>query len=70
MAAAPVNHAKAAPFAVPSGQSNKDTTAAIGGNQVVVVKIDLEGTAAQIAADYATLAAVSLTSSSRINFGK
>lgn len=64
-AAAPANDS--APFAALPGETNLDATTPLDGFVTVVVTVELTGSTAQVAADYATLAAVStLTSPSAI----
>lgn len=62
--AAPTPIKDAAPFAVPGGETNLDTTTPVDGNVTVAVTITLTGTTTQVAADYATLAAVSVSAPS------
>jgi hypothetical protein len=62
--ATPVPQNDAAPFAALPGETNLDTTTPTDGFVTVAVTVTLVGSTTQVAADYATLAAVNLSSPS------
>lgn len=55
-----------APYAIPSDETNDDTTTAVDGFVDVTVTIHLTGQVSQVQADWATLAATALSSPSAL----
>lgn len=64
--AAPTPQNDAAPFAALPGETDLDTTTPSDGNVTITVTVTVTGSTSQVAADYATLAAVSLSSPSAL----